>query len=86
MKLANLKDIEYQHKISAVSSFNLKYLASVSAFKSPLNPLAAKGKWVDGGKRGESRETRPIGLQEDVGEEAQSERWEEFCGIKQGIN
>lgn len=51
MKLANLKDIEYQHKISAVSSFNLKYLASVSALKSPLNPTVAEGKWAGEGGR-----------------------------------
>lgn len=52
MKLANLKAIEYQHKISAVSSFNLKYLASVSAFKTPLNPTAAEGKWERVGEEG----------------------------------
>lgn len=38
------------------------------------------------GGRGERREMRPIGFQQDVGVEARTERWKEFCGIKRRIN
>lgn len=37
-----------------------------------------------GGKR--RREMRPIGFQQDVGVEARTEGWKEFCGIKGRIN
>lgn len=37
MKLANLEEIEYQHKISAVSSCNPKHLAPFCGVKSPPN-------------------------------------------------
>lgn len=77
MKLANLEDTEYQHKISAVSSFNPKSSARVSAFKCPLHPPAGEG------ERGEGDCDEANWISAGCRSGARTERWKEFCSIKQ---